>query len=297
MADEELFDPDFLARLRTLFFKLRRRRLLTKKGSQQTRAVGATREFKDYRHYTSRDDFRAIDWRLFARLEKLFIRIFEEIQEYHVHILIDRSLSMAEPHPRKRVTELRIAVALAYLALMNQHRVSVLSFADELRTELQPLRGQGHIHSVLQHLAALECGGDSDLERSLRRFRPSRDRRGIAFILSDLLGPNPDDAAETLRRATTWPVETHVIHLLDPRELRPDVDGEVQLYDVESGETRRLSLTKRELDRYETRFQRYLEDLAQSCLTRQVDYVTWTTDLAFETMFLGVLSRGSALAQ
>ena len=100
MADDgELFDAKFLGRLRTLFFKLRKRRQLQKRGAQQTPAAGFTREFKDHRHYTPGDDYRAIDWRLYARLDRPFIRIFEEVQEYHVHILLDRSRSMIEPHP------------------------------------------------------------------------------------------------------------------------------------------------------------------------------------------------------
>ena len=94
--DADLFDADFLGRLRTLFFKLRKRRQLAKKGLQSSPAAGITREFKDYRHYTPGDDFRTIDWRLYARLERMFIRIFEEVQEYHVHILVDRSGSMVD---------------------------------------------------------------------------------------------------------------------------------------------------------------------------------------------------------
>ena len=108
---------------------------------------------KNVVHYTRSDDFRNIDWRLFARIERLFVKLYEETQEFHVHILVDRSASMADPFPRKRRATLRLAVALAYLGLMNQHQVSLLSFGDSLRTELPPLRGQGHIHRILEHLS------------------------------------------------------------------------------------------------------------------------------------------------
>src|SRR5215208_2474256 len=129
--DEELFDPRFLGRLRALFFRLRKRRALRRKGVQTSPTAGFTREFKDRRHYTSGDDFRTIDWRVFARLERLFVRVFEEVQEFHVHVLIDCSGSMAEPYPEKRVAALRLAAALVFLGLASQHRVSLFSLTKK----------------------------------------------------------------------------------------------------------------------------------------------------------------------
>ena len=297
MADEtELFDAKFLGRLRTLFFKLRKRRQLQKHGAQQTPAAGFTREFKDHRHYTPGDDYRAIDWRLYARLDRPFIRIFEEVQEYHVHILLDRSRSMIEPHPDKRVMALRLAMALAYLALLSQHRVSILSLADELRRETQPLKGQGHVHVLLKQLAALEFAGRTDLVGSLRQFRPSRDRRGLVFVISDLFGRAPETSTEALLQATRWPAETHVIQILHPREMEPDIQGEIRLIDVETHEIRRIWMTKRELVRYKEAFASFMEDIRRFCMGRKVDYFPWTTDQPFEDTFLGLLSRGSALA-
>ncbi len=292
-GDEELFDPEFLRRLRTLFFKLRRRRQLKRRGLQQTQAAGFTREFKDHRPYTSRDDYRAIDWRLFARLERLFVRIFEEVQEFHVHVLIDTSASMADPHPEKRRVALRLAVALAYLALMNQHRVSLLTFGEDVRPLVPPRKGQGHIHTILQVAAAVPFAGRTDLEGCLRRFRPGRDRRGLVFVISDLLGDDPTRAEEALAQAVRWPAETHVAHVLAPEEIAPRVDGEVRLVDTETGETRRMALTPRDLERYERAFRAHLERLATSCRQRQIGYLPWTTDQPFEAMFLELLARGS----
>src|SRR3954471_7982564 len=141
LTREDLFDSQFLDRLRTLALRLRKRRALMKRGAQSTPATGFTREFKDYRHYTARDDFRAIDWRLYARLEKLFVRLYEEVQELHVHIVVDTSGSMALPFTDKRRQALRFAVALAYLGLAGQHRVSMYSMNETINQELPPLRG------------------------------------------------------------------------------------------------------------------------------------------------------------
>lgn len=293
---EPLFDPEFLRRLRTLFFKLRRRRALRRKGAQSTPALGFTREFKDHRAYTFSDDFRAIDWRLYARLERLFVRLFEEVQEFHVHLLLDRSASMAEPHPEKRVTALRLALALAYLGLMNQHRVSLYAFGADLTTETPPLKGPGHVHRLIQRLEALPFRGETDLG-ALARFRPRRDRRGIVFVLSDLLGPDPARTPEALGACLAWPAETHVVHLLHPRERRPVLEGELKLTEVETGEQRRIFLTRRDLERYAAAFDAFCEGVARACLTRQVDYLAWSTEVPFERGFLDLLSRGSALAR
>jgi uncharacterized protein (DUF58 family) len=294
--ENELFDPAFLSRLRVLFFMLRKRRQLRKKGSQATPAAGFTREFKDRRRYTPGDDFRAIDWRLFARLEKVFVRIFEEIQEFHIHVLLDRSGSMQEPYGEKRLAALRIAVAVAYLGLVNDHRVSVLTLAGDARRELMPLKGQGHIHAILRHLARLEFAGLTDLTGSLRQFRPGRDRRGIVFLLSDLFGRTPEQAEEAIKQAVTWPAETHVIHIVHPAELRPALTGEFQLVDVETEEVRRMWLTKQELARYAAAVEAWQDSLRRTASARQIDYVPWTTDQPFEERFLDLLSRGSQLA-
>ena len=295
-VDTELFDAQFLDRLRSLFFKLRKRRQMQKKGAQQTHAAGFTREFKDHRHYTPGDDFRTIDWRLLARLDRKFIRIFEEVQEFHVHILVDRSMSMVEPYSEKRVASLRIAVALAYLALISQHRVSMLSLGEDLRRESRPLKGQGHIHLLLQQMSELNYAGQTDLIGSLQHFRPSRDRKGLVFIISDLFGRSPEMSAQALSQATRWPAETHVIHTLHPFEKRPDLEGEIRLVDVETQEVRRIWMTKRELARYNKAFDEYQEDLQRACVTRKVNYFPWMTDEPFEEAFLNLLSRGNALA-
>lgn len=293
---EELFDPTFLAQLRSLFFKLRSRQNLTRHGAQPTPATGFTREFKDYRQYTPGDDYREIDWRLYARLEKLFIRLFEEVQEFHVHVIVDTSRSMVDPFGQKRVVALRLAAALSYLALINGHRVSLLRLGDRVEQELHPLKGQGHVHNLLRRLEGLEFDGVTQLEKAMRGFRPSRDRKGIVFLISDLFGTSLEDAAEASRAMARWPVESHVVQVVHPREASPDLSGELQLLDVETGETRRMWLTKKDVEQYRATFDAFVERVHQACATHRINHVRWSTDHVFEEMFLHLLSRGSALA-
>lgn len=298
MGDEAvLFDPDFLGRLRALFLRLRKRRRLGRHGAQEAPVQGFTREFKDFRAYVPGDDVHSIDWRLYARLGRLFIRVFEEIKELHVHLLLDRSRSMAEPHGEKRRLALRLAAALAYLALVGRHRVSLWSFGSGLRRELPPRSGPGQIRAIVERLAALACDERTSLDAAFREFSPGRDRRGIVFVLSDLFGGSAGETEAALRRTASWPAETHVVHLFDPRERAPELRGETRLVEVETGEVRLVRLTDQDLALHARAFDAFREELRQSCLTRQVDLVGWPTDLPFEETFLRMLSRGSALAQ
>lgn len=294
--NEELFDAEFLDRLRALFLRLRKRKQLRKKGIQPTPATGFTREFKDFRHYTPDDDYRAIDWRLYARLERLFIRLYEEIQEFHLHILIDTSASMDRPFRDKRTTALKLGVALSYLGLVGQHRVSLYQMGDRVIEELPPQKGQGNIQRIIDYAGRLQFGGATNLKRCFHDFRPSRRRYGIIFVISDLYGQGVDEAIDSVRHASTWPGETHFIHVYHPWEEHPDLEGEIELVDVETEEHRRLWFTRRDRARYEARFEQFLTDLEHSCKSRQIDYQRWRTDYPFEELFLDLLSRGSALA-
>lgn len=295
-SEEELFDPEFLDRLRALFLRLRKRKQLRKKGLQSTPATGFTREFKDFRHYTPRDDYRAIDWRLYARLDRLFIRLYEEIQEFHVHVVVDTSGSMVEPFQEKRQAALKLMVALAYMGLVGHHRVSLYSIGAEVGEPPPPLKGQGSLQRVLDYAKALEFGGVTDLDRCFVDFQPSRRRYGVIFVISDLYGQDVDEAKQAIRHASAWPGEVHFIQVFHPWEEKPELEGEIELVDVETQEQRRLWFTPRDRKRYEERYSQFLSDIESACQEQKLDYQRWRTDAPFDEMFLELLSRGSVLA-
>lgn len=294
-ADEAIFDADFLARLRVLFIRLRRRRRLSRQGAQEAPAAGHSREFKDRRHYAHGDDVRTVDWRLYGRLDRLFVRVFEEVQEFHVHVLLDVSRSLAQPHPAKRVAALRLAAALCYLGLAQSHRVSLITLDRECRRELPPLKGQGHIHAIIRSLLALSFSAQGDLDAALAAFKPGGGRRGVVFLISDLLGGDPARTVETLRRSASWPGETHVLHVLDPAERAPAEAGELRLLDIEGGGERRVWLTREDCARCAARIDAWQDGLARDCLTRGTGFRRWDAAGGFEEQFVAALASGSAL--
>ena len=293
---EDLFDASFLDRLRVLALRLRKRRQLMRRGAQSTSATGFTREFKDYRHYTPREDYRAIDWRLYARLDKLFVRLYEETQELNLHIMLDTSTSMAQPFPEKRRQALRFAVALAYLALSAQQRVSLYSMNSGVHQELPPLRGQGSIEKVIQAVLKLKFEGLTDRKRWFEEFRPSKQRYGIIFIISDFFGREIGSATEAVAPVSAWPGENHFLQIVHPEERLPEIEGELELTEVETGERRRFWLTKRDVQRYVETFDSFVANLSLECASHSVDFMQVTSDEAFEERFLDLLVRGSALA-
>ena len=293
---EELFDIKFLERMRALSLTLRKRRSLMRRGMQSTPATGFTREFKDYRHYTARDDFRAIDWLLYARLEKLFVRLYEEVQELHVHIVVDTSASMAYPYTDKLRQALRFAVALSYLGLAAHHRVSLYSMSETIRQELPPLHGQGNIEKIISAVTHWECSGFTDLDKCFADFRPSRQRYGIIFVISDFFGREPSAAMEAVRRAASWPGEAHFVQVNHPLEERPELNGELELSDVETGEKRRFWLSKREMKMYVDLFQSFVENLSRTCASHQINFFRCMSDEPFEERFLELLTRAHALS-
>lgn len=296
MSGDDLFDAGFLDRLRAMFLKLRKRKKLRRKGIQRSPSAGLTREFKDYRQYVRQDDYRSIDWRLYARLERMFVRLYEEVQEFHVHVIVDASASMARPFGEKRRNALQLAVALSYLGLVSGHRVSLYAMRDRITGLLPAQKGQGNIQRIVETLRGLEFDGATRLRQSLAGFRPGRERYGVIFVLSDLIGQNPDLVDDALRHLGGWPGESHLIQIFHPWEQAPELDGEVELVDVETGEGRKIWLTRQDLQRYTESFNAYLRVAERACLSRQVDYLAWRTDGPFDEFFLELLSRGSVLA-
>jgi uncharacterized protein (DUF58 family) len=210
-------------------------------------------------------------------------------------LVIDTSGSMAAPYPEKRRQALRFAVALAYLGLAGHQRVSLYSMSDTVHMELPPLRGQGNIEKVIQAATRLKFDGLTDLQRGFEEFRPSRQRYGVIFVISDFFGRDVNSAQEAVSRAAAWPGECHFLQILHPDERQPNLEGEVELADVESGERRRFWLTRRDVQRYTDTFDAFCDTLARECASHRIDFMQCGAQEPFEQRFLDLLNRGSAL--
>lgn len=295
-GEEALFDAEFLATLRRLFARLQQRRPLQRHGPALAPSLGASREFKDRRSYVRGDDYRDIDWNCYARHGRLFVRLFESVQEYHVHVLVDTSRSLIAPWPAKRVVALRAAAAIAFLALANNHRVSVWGLGSTCERLLPPRKGQGHLHSLLEILRQVPFDRDGDPIQALRSFRPGRAGNGMAFVCSDFLVPDPAAVSGAIERLSAQPVDVHLVHVLAPGELDPPFSGALDLVAVEGGEERRVFLDQASRERYRELVTAWCEELAQTARRRRCDYLSWLTEDDFESRLVALLERGGALA-
>src|ERR671937_374939 len=167
---QPLLEPEFLHRLEQLELVSKKIFLGRMKGERRSKKKGQSVEFADYRNYVVGDDLRFLDWNLFARLDRLFIRLFMEEEDLHVYILIDNSLSMDFGTPSKLRYAKQVAAALGFIGLANMDRVVIEAFNDRLVQSMPAARGRGSLWRGEEFLNKIEPAGPSDLKRALKSF-------------------------------------------------------------------------------------------------------------------------------
>src|SRR5579859_7103556 len=182
-----LLDPKFLAQLEQLELVSRKIFLGRMKGERRSKRKGQSVEFADYRNYVVGDDLRFLDWSLYARLDRLFIRLFMEEEDLHFYILIDNSLSMDFGTPTKLHYARQVAAALAFIGLVNMDRVVIEAFNERLTQSLPAVRGRRSLFRVLDFLQKLEPAGPSNLRQALRTFTIKCSGKGIVVVLGDFM--------------------------------------------------------------------------------------------------------------
>jgi uncharacterized protein (DUF58 family) len=292
-GQDELFGEDFLKKLEYLHIVSRKVFSGASRAERRTRKIGAGVEFADHRPYAPGDDLRTLDWKLFARLEKLLVRLFEEEEDLHVYLLLDVSESMMLGRPPKVDYGRRVAAALAYIALANLDRAAVVGFAEGLKGRLPPARGKGQIHKVFRFLTALQPGGATDLKTSARTFVHQNPRRGVVVVISDLY--DPEGAQDGLNFLRYNKFEPFVVHVHDPAELNPDVRGDLRLVDCETGETRDVTVTDRLVKRYREAYEEFRQELEEFCTARRIPYFQAPVDVPFDDLILRIFRGGGFL--
>ena len=299
-----LFDSSFLGKLERLHLLSRRTFGGQSRAERRSRKLGSSLEFADYRNYSPGDDLRSIDWNIYGRLDKLFLKLFEEEEDLHIYLLVDASASMrwtaldARTDRPLRQSKLdlarRIAGTLAYIGLANLDRVNVHFFTENLLGDLGLGRGKGHFHRALEYLERLPAErGETQLARSLRAFGQGKRRRGLVIILSDFFDPaGYEDALSYLLYQR---YELQLIQILDPAELTPGLLGDLRLTDTETGQTREVTVNESLTRAYERAVNDFLVGLENFCAKRGVGLRRAMTDMSFEDFVLRTLRGRGAL--
>jgi uncharacterized protein (DUF58 family) len=282
------FTPGFLARLEKLRVRTRQRYAGMGRGMHLSPKRGSSLEFNDYRHYSPGDDFRHIDWGLYGRSDKLYIKLFQEEEDLLTYIFVDASASMGFPAAdRKFEHAILTALALAYVALASGDRV-MMRVLGGTGGHLDPsfVSGRHRIVELARRLQNLKPGGQFDFATTLATELHAIRRAGKVFIVSDFL-MLLNSVTRGLGMFTAASMDLTAVQVLGGREINGQgLDGDVEVVDSESGERLRVSIGERERQQYRDTMIRLTRQLKSFCLKRGLHYALYTTDQDFQQFFV-----------
>lgn len=263
------------------------------KGERRSKRKGQSVEFADFRNYVAGDDLRFIDWNLFARLDRLYLKLFLEEEDLHFFALVDDSMSMDFGQPTKFFVAKQIAASLGYIGLCRGDRVSVSTFANAGSPVV--LRGKNSTHRLLNHLDSSPATPESpSMEEAIKRFCLRNTSKGIVLVVSDLMNKSGYESA--LRMLVAREMDIFLVHLLSPEELNPNVQGDLKLVDCEDGDTREISVSAALLQRYQLTLAAFIEQAKTFCNRRSITYVPARSDQGTDTLVNEYL-RGRGLVR
>ena len=292
-VDPTVFDEAFLRQLERLLVMMRSPVRGGLKGGRRSVKRGQSVEFADYRDYTMGDDLRQLDWNVYARLERLFVKLFIEEEDVTVTLLIDASASMATGNPAKLLFAKRAAAALGYIGLASEDRVTVSALAGRMARRRAAMRGSGRVFRLLADLSAIEpATGPTDLVAAARHAAAQLHGKGVVILFSDLLDPGAD---RIIRELAATGSELIVLHVLSPDELDPAFEGDLRLVDVESGEGVDVTVDLATLDAYKARLTAWKQTFADLAARRRASYVDLSSDTNLAILMFNELRRRRVL--
>ena len=301
-----LLTPELLRRLEQFQLLAARRAKSSAKGERRSKARGQSVEFADYRNYVIGDDFRHLDWNLFGRLDKLFLKLYEEERELPVRIFLDASESMTFGSPPKFDFARQVAAAVGYVALCGFDRVTVHIFPDidskaagldpaalsaELaaRGALRAVRGRKSSMQYFQNLSQLSAHGPVDFNQALRRGALAARQSGVAVLLTDFLDPAGYETG--LNALIGRGFQVNAVQILAPEELNPATYGDLRLIDSETGALQEVTFGKYRLKAYQQSVQNFCQRLREFCQGRGINFFSVGSDTSLEHLLLKQLRQ------
>jgi uncharacterized protein (DUF58 family) len=309
MSDNSLLDPIFLRKLELLRIQGRRAFPGAMRGERRSTRRGASVEFADFRKYEAGDDFRHVDWSIYARLERLMLRQFVEEEDVRIEILIDQSPSMQFGSPMTKFDfARRAAAALAFLAVSSLDQVGVATFDTAIRLQKRASRGRGHLMAVLNFLESLakderaaqkttssqelsdhtavtiQANQRTSLSGVLRNYQRSTLRPGILFVISDFL--DEDDFRTEAKLLVQRKFDVNLIQVLADEEVNPEVAGDLLMVDSESGDEREITANERAVAAYKKTLAKFTSSLESFCKSNGLGYTFLQASASFEDLLL-----------
>jgi len=286
------FSSEFLAQLERLALLSRRTFRGRVRGERRSPRRGHSVEFCDYRAYGVGDDLRYVDWNIYGRLDRLHVKLFVDEEDLCLHLLLDASASMDFGAPTKLEYGARLASALGFVGLVGMERVGVGVLRERVAEGWPPTRGRTQVVNLFEFLGRVEPAGGTSLNDGLGNYAMRAREPGLAVVVSDLMDP---DGFETgVRALLERRFDVHLIHVLAPEEMDPELAGDLRLVDAETGEARELSVDGEAMRAYHERLRQFLERAETFSRNQEIGYHRVTTDTPVEEFVLAQI-RGRLL--
>ena len=256
-------------------------------------------EFSDFREYMPGDDIRRIDWNLFSRFEKYFLKLFTDERQMQVQIFIDASASMGKDNPKKAAYVLATAAALGFLAVQNMDKVSFhVMKGEKAENQNGTIVGKNAFLRAVGTLENIDFSGDTDMEKCVTGFSGTGTNNGLSVIISDFF------TESNWKKAVDYfcykKRQVLLIQVLTPEEINPAYDGRVNLIDSESidaadDKNMKIKITRSMQKAYEEALRDFKEDIRTFCLKRNADFVSVNTETPVERMLFGELLKAGIM--
>ena len=270
-AKVELLSPELLAQLERLELVTRKVFRGRMKGERRSKRKGQSVEFADFRNYVAGDDLRLLDWNLYARLDKLIVKLFLEEEDLHFYTLIDASLSMDFGDPTKLNYAKQLAAALGFIGLVRADRVRIETLGQKPSERGPVLRGRQSVWRMLEYLNGIEAGETASLATGVKNFCLRNHGKGIVMLLTDLMDKNGYESA--LRYFVSQQMDCYVVQILSQEELEPDVKGDLKLVDVEDSDEAEITVSAPLLARYQATLSAFTRGAQEFCSRRGMHYM------------------------
>ena len=278
--DATLLDPALLARLERVQLATRKRLAGQLAGDHRSPRLGASLDFADYREYHPGDDFRRIDYHLYARLDQLLVKLYDAEDDLTLRLLVDTSASMAAYG--KLDCARRIAAALGFVALLRRDPVTLHTFP--VLVQAPRFMGRNAAWQLFDHLSRLTAGGTTSFAAAASDLLARPGPRGITVVLSDLLTPDWEDGLRRLRGGRS---DVVVVHVLGREDLHPSLIGDLDLIDAEHGGEVGVSATPDTIREYERIADAWANAVGTCARQGGASYVRVLADRAIEDVLFG----------
>ena len=278
MPSTRFIEPSVLSRISSM--ELRARSVVEGfvAGLHRSPYKGFSVEFMSYRPYVPGDNLMHVDWKLYARTDRTYVKEFEDETNTALHLLLDVSGSMnyGSNGMTKRTYGSYLAASLAYLVVQQRDAVGITFFDERIIEHIPPKSTSGHLHTLLEFLETVPPGGRTGIGKPLHELAEQRRKRGFIVLISDLLD-DVDAVVDGLQHFRYLGHDVMVLHVMDPKELQFDFSDMVEFEDMETGE-KLLIESDSAREAYMENLEDYKETLRRQCGRLGIDYMLMPTD-------------------